>query len=380
MKKVISGFLAFMLLLSCMAAFVVGVGAEETTATTLVAPNFYGIQLTAIDTTKNTQDIRFVSVLTSLDGEMLGYKITADYLESGKNWTKVVTYEKESNTVYRSLLAQTAFGDTEAVTATALGEKMKVDAKAIFAVVMTDVPTNIGEITFTVEAYVKSGETTVTSEKSYFILNNGVMNDKQVLFREDCNGNPKFANMKSASDFLPVTSDAQYGGGYLTSNGWKLYEIVPNEVLKKSTRYTLEFDATTESYIQVCMNFSVDKDAIVKSGGTPMVGNSYHTRVDIRNSFVQVVEWMFKTESTADKDRTDTVRANRVTIDGKQKHHYTIEVDNSGETAVFKVYIDGALTLTANNVKKGVSNGIYFQLSNGDNFDNIKVTTNVASK
>lgn len=111
-----------------------------------------------------------------------------------------------------------------------------------------------------------------------------------------------------------------------------------------------------------------------------MVGNSYHTRVDIRNTFIQVVEWMFKTEKTDDNNRTDTTRANKVTIDGKQKHHYTIEVDNSGETAVFKVYIDGTLTLTANNVKKGVSNGIYFQLTSGDNFDNIKVTAGAYSK
>lgn len=391
MKKVFSGFLAFMLLLSCMAAFAVGAGAEETTATTLVAPNFYGIQLTAIDTTKNTQDIRFVSVLTSLQGELLGYKITADYLQDGKNWTKVKTYEQESNTVYRSLLAKTAFGDTEAVTATALGEKMKVDAKAIFAVVMTDVPTNIGEITFTVEAYVKSGETTVTSEKSYFILNNGVMSDKQVLFREDCNASPTIKAMNGSAKFSNV--DDADGGKALKAANYQMFEIVSNDALKNVDHYTFEVDAVganANAFVTFFLNYSMAKDDLAsKTSGNPYNlkdGKTTAVQVQIRasgNGWANGVTLFGSAHATDDFKPTANGRYGAVQTDTSKavscvdKHHYAIDVDNSGATATIKIYVDGVLMMTATGAPKGVSNSIYLMCQGSDKeitIDNIKVT------
>lgn len=385
MKKVLSCILALTLLLSAVAAFAVQTGAEDASAP--AAPHFYGFQLTAAADDK--QSIRFVSVLTSLEGEKVGYKITVDYLKEGKNWTKTVDYEQETDTVYTSLLADTAYGRT-AVTAEALATEMKLgsEGKGLLALVMTDVPTNLGEITFTVETYVKSGDTTVNSDESYFIIENGVKSSKKVLFREDLNdGTTTFSNLKNTA-VMDVQTDSENGGYYVLKKGWILWELVSENTLKDVDHYTLEFDAVgtdaTAPMIQVCFNFSVSHDSLVSTGSCNTGRGTYHTRLDVRaysgtgsvGKGISLLEWNFY----ADKDdrQPDNILVQNEAAYSTQKHHYVMEIDNSGEgdTATAKVWVDGVLVLETSNVKKGGSGGLYLQGDVNSNtiIDNVKVT------
>lgn len=391
MKKVISMLLTLTLLLSFAATFAVQTGAEEA-AETAKAPVFYGFQLTA--PTDNKQNIRFVSVLTSLEGDAVGYKITADYLKEGKSWTKTVNYEKETTQVYASLLANNAYG-TEAVTATALAAELKLsEGKGLLALVIENVPTNIGEITFTVETYVKNGDKTVTSDEIYFIVENGVKSSKKVLFREDGNDSPTIKSLGGSVKLSNVDeTDTQNGGKALKAANYQMFEIVPDAALTNVDHYTFEVDAVgvnTNAFVTFYLNYSMAKDDLASATkGNPnnlKDGVTTAVQVQIRSNGT---EWasgltLFGSKHLSSEFKpaengrygaaqTDASKA----ISCTDKHHYAIEVDNSGDTATIKLYVDGALILTATGAPKGASNSIYLMCqgaANGITIDNLKVT------
>lgn len=392
MKKVISMLLTLTLLLSFAATLAVQTGAEEA-AETAKAPAFYGIQLT--DAVDNKQNIRFISVLTSLEGDAVGYKITADYLKEGKNWTKTVDYEKETTEVYASLLADTAYGSNTAVTAEALATEMQLgEGKGLLALVLTDVPTNLGEITFTVETYVKNGDTTVTSDESYFIVENGVKSSKKVLFREDCNDSPTIKGLGGLVSLSNVDeTDTQNGGKALKAVNYQLFEIVPDAALKNVDHYTFEVDAfgaSASSYVTFYLNYSMAKDDLAsQTSGNPYNlkdGKTTAMQVQIRNNGTDWASGLtfFSTKHRTDGfspaiDRHGAAQTNASkALSCTDQHHYAIEVDNSGDTATVQIYVDGVSYLTATGAPKGAFNSIYLMgagaADSAVTFDNLKVT------
>lgn len=379
MKKVISMLLTLTLLLSFAATFAVQTGAEEA-AETAKAPVFYGFQLTA--PADNKQNIRFVSVLTSLEGDAVGYKITADYLKGGKSWTKTVNYKQETAQVYASLLANNAYG-AEAVTATALAAELKLsEGKGLLALVIENVPTNIGEITFTVETYVKNGDKTVTSDESYFIVENGVKSSKKVLFREDYNDYtgstiPGMKNLMTDQSKAPeceVKQDTENGGKYLAPCGWRAFKILDGACLNDATHYTIEFDALNNNgVIQVMFNTNFQTSNLVGKQFSEVTGVSM-TRLDVRgkanamwSQLGQVNGWILDQDTKASCD-TNCATA----------HHYAIDLDKSGDKVIVTVYVDGVKVMQTDKVSKGTYNDIYL-IGQGEGtvtatFDNLKVT------
>lgn len=375
MKKVISMLLTLTLLLSFAAIFAVQTGAEEA-AETAKAPVFYGFQLTA--PADNKQNIRFVSVLTSLEGDAVGYKITADYLKEDKSWTKTMNYEQETTQVYASLLANNAYG-AEAVTATALAAELKLsEGKGLLALVIEDVPTNIGEITFTVETYVKNGDKTVTSDESYFIVENGVKSSKKVLFREDYNdlttssGVYDTFNSQTTQCALKMDTAENGGGNCLAPNGWYGFQILDGACLNGADHYTIEFDAMCGSgnnaKIMVLFNASFPTSALQGINGFgELPTGSFITRFDLRPTWAslsQVNQWT---------NQPDT-RVPNVTKNGSTAQHFAIELDKSGDKFVVTLYVNGVLIGSSDKIAKGSYNDIYLYGDNPATFDNLKVT------
>lgn len=157
MKKLLCMMLTVIMLLT--GAGVFPASATETEAVAYTAPVFYGVQ-TAAGATANTQNIRFVSVVPNQNGTALGYKIVASYTDNGIQ--KTVTYSAdqgdsamESTFIYATVKS----GNFGEVTAEELGAEKGIENPAgLFAVVLKNVPTNIGKIQFSVSAYVKDGE------------------------------------------------------------------------------------------------------------------------------------------------------------------------------------------------------------------------------
>ena len=131
MKKLIS----FLLLVSvCLSMFALIPTATEG-GNSSEAPVYYGVQRQT--TGENKQNLRFISLVNSLEGSSVGYEITVKY---GEN-TSVYTYEETAtNVVYSSIIA-----NNKTVSASSLGAKA-----ALMTVVIRGVPTNIGVIDFTV--------------------------------------------------------------------------------------------------------------------------------------------------------------------------------------------------------------------------------------
>ena len=160
MKKFLCLFLTAMLLLTGAGILhVSGTENNKEPEITYAAPVFYGVQTSAGDTA-NTQNIRFVSIAPNKNGTVLGYEIVVTYTDGAT--PKKVTYSAaqgdsvmESSTIY-SAVKSGSFG---AVTAADLGAEKGIENPAgLFAVVLKNVPTNIGKIQFDVSAYVKDGE------------------------------------------------------------------------------------------------------------------------------------------------------------------------------------------------------------------------------
>ena len=130
------------------------------------------MQYTA-ESAENTQSLRFISVLNSLEGSEVGFEVTTKYLEGGQlqefTWDPI-----KSDYVYSSITA-TSNGTVRTVTAKELG------GTYVCALALDDVPTNIGQIDFYVKSYVIIKGEKVYSEQVRFTLNNGAEADLPAL-------------------------------------------------------------------------------------------------------------------------------------------------------------------------------------------------------
>ncbi|MBQ8213027.1 MAG: hypothetical protein IJZ80_03375 [Clostridia bacterium] len=116
-------------------------------------------------TNANTQSVRFIATLQSLQGSEAGFEVTAKYLEGGvlkeKTWVVKATH------VYSKINA-TENGTVVAVTAAELG------GTYLCALSVDDVPTNIGQVDFYVKSYVVINGEKVYSEEAIGTIVNGV--------------------------------------------------------------------------------------------------------------------------------------------------------------------------------------------------------------
>lgn len=106
-----------------------------------------GYQVTDVDATAGTYNIRFASIIDSLRYNAVGYEIVATYVENGE--TKTLTFDKQCNTVYTALT-----GSVNGTTA----EYTVVGDYYIVALAITGVPAGVGEVTYTVKPYTVTGE------------------------------------------------------------------------------------------------------------------------------------------------------------------------------------------------------------------------------
>ena len=125
-----------------------------------------GMQYTAVSNS-NTQSIRFVATIHTLQAEETGFVVTAKYMESGI--LKEKEFKVSSKTVYTAITANES-GTVKSVTAGELGGTYLV------AISVDDVPTNIGQIDFYVTALLKISDTrTVESAQVSFSMKDGAV-------------------------------------------------------------------------------------------------------------------------------------------------------------------------------------------------------------
>ena len=118
-----------------------------------------------VASTVNTQSVRFIAALQSLQGSAAGFEVTAKYLEDGV--LKDKTWVVEATHVYSKINA-TENGTVVSVTAEELG------GVYLCALSVDEVPTNIGQIDFYVRSYVVVNGDTVYSEEVIGTMVNGV--------------------------------------------------------------------------------------------------------------------------------------------------------------------------------------------------------------
>ncbi len=244
MKKLILLALTFAMLLT--AVGVLPMSAAADTAVTL--PNCVYAQTTA--PASNKQDVRFVSeVPVSIVNEnvsALGYEVVATFKNAAGD-IKVVTYDVEGNTVY------------SAITATDNGTTNKVEPKEgyyFFALTITDVPTNLGDIFFAVRTYTRVGEKKTYANVKEFTYTNGVVSKKALVYAENFDGGSTGASSadvhtalkwgyggytnNNTKATLKYTSDGalQFGNVYGSSCA------VDYDAMKNLNKYSVEMDVT----------------------------------------------------------------------------------------------------------------------------------------
>ena len=172
MKKITAMLMVLVMICS---AFISVSAATEAEAP--VAPKFVGAhtRVNATDSTKN--DVRFVSTVSSLTGDLLGYEITATFV-NGEGVAKSVTYSGETTQgtiVYSSLLA---------------GEETKLptdyfaDAIGFYVFTLTGVPAG-REVVFSAKVYVEADGVKYASEESFRKLANGeIISVNNTLFED----------------------------------------------------------------------------------------------------------------------------------------------------------------------------------------------------
>lgn len=275
MKKTVSFLLILAVLLSAMALISLSAGAEPAEAS---APVFYGVQFTK--PTENRQSIRFVSVVPNTSGSMLGYRITAEYTQNGAFHLVVYSADEgdatmESNRIYTKILE----GDYQKeLTASELGDRVGVaNAAGLFAICLNNVPTDIGEIVFTVSAYVKSGsEIIAESGNSSFIVEDGTLSGKQVVYRENFDSVPTQASTEDTLQALGwqhLFARGWYGnsgskstaavtdGSVSLDGGWDMFQMIPDEALKHYCAYSISMDVTIERLGVLDLIFNGTADA-----------------------------------------------------------------------------------------------------------------------
>ena len=128
------------------------------------ASSVAAMQLTK-PTANNTQSVRFISALQSLQGSETGFEITVKYMEDGAVIKGKPTVQKTTH-VYSSITATTD-GTVTSVSANNLG------GNYLCALSVDGVPTDAGRIDFIVTPYVVFNGETVYGETVTFKLNNG---------------------------------------------------------------------------------------------------------------------------------------------------------------------------------------------------------------
>ena len=125
-----------------------------------------GMQTTTIDENANTQSVRFISSLQSLQGSETGFEVVAKYMVNNELKT-VSCAPTKTNKVY-STIAATENNTLKSISAEELG------GIYICALAVNGVPTNIGRIDFCVRAYMVINGAKIYSTEVVFKLNNGV--------------------------------------------------------------------------------------------------------------------------------------------------------------------------------------------------------------
>ena len=124
------------------------------------------MQYTDINAVTNTQSVRFIATLQSLEGSEAGFEVIARYIENG------VLQEKrgviKTTHVYSKINA-TENGSVTSVSATELG------GIYVCALAIDDVPTNVGQIDFYVKSYVVMNGETFYSEQAVVAIHNGAV-------------------------------------------------------------------------------------------------------------------------------------------------------------------------------------------------------------
>ena len=125
-----------------------------------------GVQLGDIKDGK--QSMRFIGGVYNLEGSAVGLEITVSYKENGE--TKEKKFTQSVTTVYTSISA-TESGEIKNVTAKELG------ATYLYAVVLEDVPTNIGELTIKINSFksVLGGKLNIPGTQKVITVVNGVI-------------------------------------------------------------------------------------------------------------------------------------------------------------------------------------------------------------
>lgn len=141
MKKTITGIVILAALLFSAVCSSLPVGAESTPT----APMFYGTQQIIEN---GSQRIRFISLVHSLKGKYVGYRIEVSYKSADAVKTAIYTEaELQCNTLLSGIVA-----DGVTYQANELGAK-----KGILAISINNIPTNLGDVYFKVTPYVQYG-------------------------------------------------------------------------------------------------------------------------------------------------------------------------------------------------------------------------------
>ncbi|MBQ8818050.1 MAG: hypothetical protein IJZ83_05685 [Clostridia bacterium] len=297
MKKFIA-----LLLVAIMAitAVIPAMAAENTDETAPDAPVFVGAQ-TRDSETEGYSDVRFIATVSSTTGTCVGYEIVANYYEVGETTpAKTVTYtgeETESTTVYTSVLEK---GKTEATKA----EDLTPGATGIFVVTLTDVP-NAQNVDFTVTAYVKYNDTTISSTAKFQRYENGEIMVANTVYSQDFNTTYDATENLKAVGVTAKYKAKPYPYPYTVNNG-KLNIKYPEwnycmSALANSGKMS-EIVGSNNAYLYE-MNMEIDRinvlglylngDCDYNDDGTAM---GYST--DAQNGFFVAIRW-FKADGTA---------------------------------------------------------------------------------
>ncbi len=283
MKKLI--LLALTLAMLLTAVGVLPMSAAADTAVTL--PNCVYAQTTA--PASNKQDVRFVSeVPVSIVNEnvsALGYEVVATFKNAAGD-IKVVTYDVEGNTVY------------SAITATDNGTTNKVEPKEgyyFFALTITDVPTNLGDIFFAVKTYTRVGESKSCADVKNFCYENGVNSTRQLMYADNFDSYAAATNAAALTalgwkDTKLGTVNMSVGNGSVTlNNQWAAYQFLEaNQTLAEAKSYEVDMDVTINkvSNFTIFLQTSDSAEGDKISGGSTWVSfRGYSTSATAFNSF-----------------------------------------------------------------------------------------------
>ena len=131
-----------------------------------VTPVFRAYQETV--PANGTQSVRLIATLNTLNYSEIGFHVSATYTDPDTNESKTVSIDRSCAYAYHSLTASEADGTVDTVTAEELG------GVYLYALVIHGVPTDVGELVFTVTPYAVQGEDKLVGETAYVTYQNGV--------------------------------------------------------------------------------------------------------------------------------------------------------------------------------------------------------------